>query len=64
MTAPVDLSCRVAVSDRMRKAAEAYASKFDQVEVEEDEDDSEEDAAEEEESAAADDVGTSGGPKA
>ena len=48
----------------MRKAAEGYAKKFDQVEVEEDEDDGEEDAAEEEESAAADDGGTLGGPKA
>ena len=64
VTAPVDLSCRTAVSDRMREAAEAYAKKFDQVEVEEDGDDGEEDAAEEEESAAADDEGTSGGPKA
>ena len=64
MTAPVDLSCRTAVSDRMRKAAEVYAEKFDQVEVEEDEDDGEGDAAEEEESAAADDGGTSGGPRA
>ena len=44
VTAPVDLSCRTAVSDRMQKAAEAYAKKFDQVEVEEDEDDGEEDA--------------------
>ena len=30
VTAPVDLSCRTAA---MQKAAEAYASKFDQVEV-------------------------------
>ena len=64
VTAPVDLSCRIAVSEKMRKAAEAYAKKFDQVEVEEDEDDGEEDAAEEEEGAAADGEGTSGGPKA
>ena len=64
VTAPVDLSCCTAVSDRMRKDVEAYAKKFDQVEVEEDADDGEEDAAEEEESAAADDEGTSGGPRA
>ena len=44
VTAPIDLSCRTAVSNRMRKATEAYAKKFDQVEVEEDEDDGEEDA--------------------
>ena len=50
VTVPVDFSCCTAA---MQKAAEAYASKFDQVEVGEDEDDSEEDAAEEEESAAA-----------
>ena len=61
VTAPVDLSCRTAA---MQKAAEAYPSKFDQVEVGEDEDDSEEDAAEDEESAAADGGGTSGGPQA
>ena len=59
VTAPVDLSVR---TPAMQKAAEAYASKFDQ--VEEDEDDDEEDAAEEEESAAADSGGTSGGPQA
>ena len=59
VTAPVNLSSRVAVSDRMRKAAEAYAKKFDHVVVEE-----EEDAADEEESAAADDGGTLGGPMA
>ena len=45
MTAPVYFSCRTAA---MQKAAEAYASKFDQVEVEEDEDDGEEDAADDE----------------
>ena len=56
VTAPVDISCLAAVSVRMRKAAEAYAKKFDQVEVEEDEDDGEEDAA--------DGEGTSGGPEA
>ena len=61
VTAPVDLSVR---TPAMQKAAEAYASKFDQVEVEEDEDDGEEDAAEEEERAAADGEGTSGGPQA
>ena len=61
VTAPVDLSCR---TDRMQRAAEAYAKKFDQVEVEEDEDDGEKDAAEEEERAAADGGGTSGGPEA
>ena len=62
VTAPVDLSCRTAA---MQKAAEAYASKFDQVEMEGDEDDDEEDAAEEEEEdAAADGGGTSGGPQA
>ena len=64
MTVPVDFSCRAAVSDRMWKAVEAYANKFDQVEVEEDEDDGEEDAAEEEDRAAADGEGASGGPQA
>ena len=61
VTAHFDLSCR---TPAMKKAAEAYASKFDQVEVGEDEDDGEEDAEEEEESAAADGGGTSGGPQA
>ena len=61
VTAPVDLSCR---TPAMQKAAEAYASKFDQVEVGEDEDDGEEDAEEEEEGAAAGGRGTSGGPHA
>ena len=61
VTAPVDLSCRSTVTDRMREAAEAYARKFDQVEVEEGEDDGEEDLEDEEEDVAADDVGTSGG---
>ena len=64
VTAPIDLNCHTAVSDRMQKAAEAYAKKFNQVDVEEDEDDGEEDATEEEERAAADDEGTSGRPKA
>ena len=64
VTAPVNLSCPTAVSDRMRKAAEAYAKIFDQVEVGEDEDDGEEDTEEEEEGAAADGGGTSGGPQA
>ena len=61
MTAPVNLSVRTAA---VQKAAEAYAAKFDQVEVEEDKDDGEEDTAEEEERAAADGGGTSGGPEA
>ena len=64
MTAPVNLSCPTAVSDRIRKAAEAYAKIFNQVVVGRDEDDGEEDASEEEESAAADEEGTSGGPTA
>ena len=58
MTAPVN------VNDRAWAPVEAYAKKFDQVEVEEDEDDGEEDAPKEEVDAAADDVGTSGGPTA
>ena len=61
VTAPVDRSVR---TPAMQKAAEAYASKFGQVEVEEDEDDDEEDAADEEEGAAADGGGASGGPPA
>ena len=61
VTAPVNLSCRTAA---MQKAAEVYATKFDQVEVGEDEDNGEDDAAEEEERAAADGGGTSGGPEA
>ena len=60
VTGPVDLSVR---TPALQKAAEAYASKFDQVE-EEDEDDGEEDAAEEEDRAAADGEGASGGPQA
>ena len=64
VTAPVEISSPAAVSDRMRKAAVAYAKIFDQVEVEEDEADGEEDAAEEEERATAGDEGTSGGPQA
>ena len=59
VTGPVDLSVR---TPALQKAAEAYSSKFDQ--VEEDEDDGEEDAEEEEESAATDGGGTSGGPQA
>ena len=58
VTAPVDLNVR---TPAMQKAAEAYASKFDLVEVGEDEDDSEEDAEEEEEGAV-DGEGASGGP--
>ena len=61
VTGPVDLSMR---TPAVQRAAEAYASKFDQVEVDEGEDDGEEDAAEEEERAAADGGGTSGGPQA
>ena len=61
VTAPVDLSCR---TERMQRAAEAYAKKFDQVEVEEDEDDDEEDAVEEEERAAVGGEGASEGPNA
>ena len=64
VTVPVNSSCPTAVSDRIRKAAEAYAKIFDQVEVGGDEDDGKEDASEEEESATADDEGTSGGPTA
>ena len=60
VTGPVDPSVR---TPAMQKAAEAYASKFDQVEEDEDNDDGEEDA-EEEEGAAADGGGTSGGPQA
>ena len=60
VTGPVDLSVR---TPAMQKAAEAYASKFDQVEEDEDDDDGEEDAADEEERAAAG-GGTSGGPQA
>ena len=41
----IDLSCPAALNARMRKVAEAYAKKFDQVEVEEDKDDGEEDVA-------------------
>ena len=44
----------------MQKAAEAYASKFDQVEEDEDDGDGEEDAEEEE--RAADGEGASRGP--
>ena len=58
VTGPVDPSVR---TPALQKAAEAYASKFDQVEVEEDEDDGEEETAEEEERAAADGGGASGG---
>ena len=58
VTAPVDLSVR---TPAMQKAAEAYASKFDQVE---DDDDGEEVAVDEEERAAADGEGASGGPQA
>ena len=61
VTAPVDVSCRTTA---VQKAAEAYASLFDQVEEEESEDDGEEGPADEEERAAADDGGTSGGPQA
>ena len=61
VTGPVDLSVR---TPALQKAAEAYASKFDQVEVEEDDDDGEEETAEEEERVAADGGGTSGGPQA
>ena len=56
VTGPVDLSVR---TPAMQKAAEAYASKFDQVEEDEDEDDGEEDTAEEDGRAAADGGGTS-----
>ena len=56
MTAPVN------IIDRARKAAEAYAKKFDQVEVDEDDGDGEEDAEEEE--RAAEDEGTSRVPQA
>ena len=59
VTGPVDLSVRTPV---LQKAAEAYASKFDQ--FEEDEDDDEEDAVEEEEGAAADGESASGGSQA
>ena len=61
VTGPVDLSVR---TPALQKAAEAFASKFDQVEEDEDEDDGEEDAEEEEENAAVDGEGTSGGPQA
>ena len=56
VTAPVD------IIDKARKAAEAYAKKFDQVE-DEDDGDGEEDV-EEEEGRAADGAGASGGPQA
>ena len=60
MTGPVDLSVR---TPALQKAAEAYTSKFDQVEEDEDDDGGEEDAEEEEEEgAAADGGGTSGEP--
>ena len=49
------------VNDRVWAAAEAYAKKFDQVEVGEDEGDDEEGG---EEGRAADGGGTSGGPRA
>ena len=58
MTGPVDLSVR---TPALQKAAEAYASKFDQ--VEEDENDAEEENTEEDH-AAADGGGASGGPRA
>ena len=61
VTAPVDLSVR---TPAMQKAAKAYASKFDQVEVGEDKDNGEEDAEEDEEGTATDGGGTSGGPQA
>ena len=51
----------VDIIDRARKAAEAYAKKFDQVAVDEDEGD---DDGEEEECSAADGGGTSGGLQA
>ena len=57
VTAPVD------IIDKARKAAEAYAKKFDQVVVDEDDGDGEEDAEEEEERAAVGE-GPSGGPQA
>ena len=59
VTGPVDLSVPA-----LQKAAEAYASKFNQVEEDEDDDAGEEDTEGEEESAAADGGGTSGGPQA
>ena len=55
MTAPVD------IIDKARKAAEAYAKKFDQVVVDEDEGDDEEGALEEEVEVAVDGAGSSGG---
>ena len=58
VTAPVD------ISDKARKAAEAYAKKFDQVVVDEDEGDDEEDALEEEVEVAVDGAGSSGGATA
>ena len=60
VTGPVDVSFR---TPAMQKAAEAYASKFDQVEEDEDDGDDEEDAEEEEERAAVGE-GPSGGPQA
>ena len=55
-----DVTAPVNVISRAWEAAEAYAKKFDQVEVDEDEGD-DEDA---EEDRAADDEGASGGPQA
>ena len=57
VTAPVN------ISDRVRKASEVYAKKFDQVVVDEGDGDGEEDAEEEEERAAVGE-GPSGGPQA
>ena len=64
VTAPINFSCPTAASDRIRRAAEAYAKLFDQVDIGGDEDDGEVDASEEEESSAVGDEGTSGGPTA
>ena len=58
------VTASVAISDRAWKAAEVYAKKFDQVEVDEDESDDEEDVLEEEAEAAVDGAGTSGGATA
>ena len=46
------VTVRVDISDRARKAAEAYANKFNQAVVDADDDDGEEDAEEEERAAA------------
>ena len=58
MTALVD------IIDKARKAAEAYAKKFDQVEVDEDEGDDEEGSLEEEVEVAVDGAGSLGGATA